>query len=82
MVNSEERRESEGETVAEGDGCGVVTGGAEAAPSAKAAGAAGGKGKKRGKCSRQGHKGEKSGEEAQRGKTEVGVKTNRFSIVS
>lgn len=77
MVNSEERRESEGEAVAEGGGCGVATDGADAAASAKAAaGAAGGKGKKRGKRSRQGHKGEKSGEEAQRGKTEVGVKTN------
>uniref|UniRef100_A0A3Q1J4Z8 Ankyrin 3 n=1 Tax=Anabas testudineus TaxID=64144 RepID=A0A3Q1J4Z8_ANATE len=76
VVNSEERRESEGETVTGGGG-GVVTGGADAAASAKA-GAAGGKGKKRGKRSRQGHKAEKSGEEAQRGKTEVGVKTNRL----
>lgn len=72
VVNSEERRESEGETVAEGGGCGAVTGGADAAASA---GAAGAKGKKRGKRSRQGHKGEKSGEVSQRGKPEVGVKT-------
>lgn len=63
MVNTEDRRISEGETVSEeragGDGGGVATGGADAAPSA-AAGATGGKGKKRGKRSRQGHKAEKS----------------------
>ncbi|XP_040922780.1 ankyrin-3-like isoform X2 [Toxotes jaculatrix] len=75
VVNSEERRESEGETVSEegagGVGGGVAKGGADAASSAgAAAGAAGGKGKKRGKRSRQ--KAEKSGEEAQRGKTEPG----------
>ncbi|XP_026206973.1 ankyrin-3-like isoform X8 [Anabas testudineus] len=75
VVNSEERRESEGETVTGGGG-GVVTGGADAAASAKA-GAAGGKGKKRGKRSRQGHKAEKSGEEAQRGKTEPGDGANK-----
>ncbi|XP_041818033.1 ankyrin-3-like isoform X3 [Chelmon rostratus] len=72
VVNTEERRESEGETVTEraagGGGGGVSTGGADAA--AAAAGATGGKGKKRGKRSR--HKAEKCGEEAQRGKTEPG----------
>ncbi|XP_070846121.1 uncharacterized protein [Chaetodon trifascialis] len=77
VVNTEERRESEGEAVTEraaggGAGGGVSTGGADAAA---AAGATGGKGKKRGKRSR--HKAEKCGEEAQRGKTEVGVKTGR-----
>ncbi|KAI3365504.1 hypothetical protein L3Q82_010580 [Scortum barcoo] len=78
VFSSEERRGSEGETLTEegdggGVGGGVATGGADAAPSAgaaAAAGATGGKGKKRGKRSRQGHKAEKSGEEAQRGKTE------------
>ncbi|XP_030255736.1 ankyrin-3-like isoform X21 [Sparus aurata] len=82
VFNTEERRDSEGEAVAEegaaaGGGAGgagvggdVATGGA-ASPSAgaAAAGATGGKGKKRGKRNRQGHK---SGEEAQRGKTEPG----------
>ena len=54
----------------------VAIGGADAASSAgAAAGAKGGKGKKRGKRSRHGHK-----EEAQRGKTEVGVKTNRVIL--
>ncbi|KAM8730058.1 ankyrin-3-like isoform 23-T23 [Acanthopagrus schlegelii] len=87
VYNTEERRDSEGDAVAEegaaggaggagGSGAGagvggdVATGGA-ASPSAGAAtaGATGGKGKKRGKRNRQGHK---SGEEAQRGKTEPG----------
>ncbi|XP_076616520.1 uncharacterized protein LOC143339243 [Chaetodon auriga] len=77
VFNTEERRESEGETVTEraaggGGGGGVSTGGADAAATA---GATGGKGKKRGKRSR--HKAEKCGEETQRGKTEVGVKTGR-----
>ncbi|KAM3592619.1 uncharacterized protein V6R79_022325 [Siganus canaliculatus] len=71
VVNTEERRTSEGETVTE-EGAGVVvTGGAGAAPST---GASGGKGKKRGKRSRQGHK---SGEEAQRGRTESGDGTSK-----
>ncbi|KAF0025710.1 hypothetical protein F2P81_022591 [Scophthalmus maximus] len=76
VVNSEDRRESEGETVAKeaaaagGGGGGVAKGGADAASSSAAAGAAGGKGKKRGKRSRQGHRAEKSGEEAQRGNSE------------
>lgn len=76
MVNTEERRISESETVSEEQGGGgVVTGGANAAPST---GTTGGKGKKRGKRSRQGHKAEKSGEEAHQGKTEVGVKRGRL----
>lgn len=78
MVNTEERKESEGKTVSEeGSALGVVTGGADAASlaGAAAASATGGKGKKRGKRSRQGHK----AQEAQRGKTEVGVKTNRLT---
>lgn len=74
MVNSNGRRESEGDSVT-GGACGVVAGGADAASPAKAAEAIGGKGKKRGKRSRQGHKAERSGEEAQRGKTEVGLET-------
>ncbi|XP_071319838.1 ankyrin-3 isoform X23 [Trachinotus anak] len=80
VVSSEERRESEGETVTE-EGAGGVGGGgvADAAPSAAAAaaGATGGKGKRRGKRSRQGHKAEKSKEEAQRGKTEPGDGANK-----
>nr|XP_046232773.1 ankyrin-3-like isoform X6 [Scatophagus argus] len=76
VVNTEDRRISEGETVAEEGVGGVVvggvaTGGADAALSA-GGGATGGKGKKRGKRSRQGHKAVKSGEETLRGKTEPG----------
>ncbi|XP_035469554.1 ankyrin-3 isoform X34 [Scophthalmus maximus] len=83
VVNSEDRRESEGETVAKeaaaagGGGGGVAKGGADAASSSAAAGAAGGKGKKRGKRSRQGHRAEKSGEEAQRGNSESGNGANK-----
>lgn len=75
MVNAEDRRISEGETVSEerpaDGGGGVATGGADAAlPTA--AGATGGKGKRRGKRSRQGHKAEKS---------EVVVKTDPPGVV-
>ncbi|XP_056221563.1 ankyrin-3-like isoform X44 [Seriola aureovittata] len=89
VFNSEERRESESETVTEeGAGAGGVGGGVADAPSAGAAaaaagggggggGASGGKGKRRGKRSRQGHKAEKSGEEAQRGKNEPGDGANK-----
>ncbi|XP_035853465.1 ankyrin-3-like isoform X14 [Sander lucioperca] len=81
VFNTEERRESEAETVKEeaagagagaggvGVGGGVAAGGADAASSA---GPTGGKGKKRGKRSRQGHKAEKSGE-----KTEPGNSGNK-----
>ncbi|XP_051274536.1 ankyrin-3 isoform X8 [Dicentrarchus labrax] len=95
VFNTEERRESEGETVAEegaaaaaaagvgvgvgggggGGGGGVAEGGADTASAG--AGATGGKGKKRGKRSRQGHKAEKSGEEAQKGKTQPGDGANK-----
>ncbi|XP_078134774.1 ankyrin-1-like isoform X14 [Sander vitreus] len=71
VFNTEERRESEAETVKEeaagagGVGVGgVAAGGADAASSA---GPTGGKGKKRGKRSRQGHKAEKSGEKIEPG---------------
>ncbi|XP_069373766.1 ankyrin-3-like isoform X35 [Paralichthys olivaceus] len=80
VANSEERRESEGEKEGAGGGGGgggVATGGADAASPSPRAGASGGKGKKRGKRSRQGHKAEKSGEEAQRGKTESGDGANK-----
>uniref|UniRef100_A0A3B4UA26 Ankyrin 3 n=1 Tax=Seriola dumerili TaxID=41447 RepID=A0A3B4UA26_SERDU len=87
VFNSEERRESESETVTEeGAGGGGGGGGVADAPSAGAAaaaaaagggGASGGKGKRRGKRSRQGHKAEKSGEEAQRGKNEPGDGANK-----
>ncbi|XP_047464408.1 ankyrin-3-like isoform X9 [Mugil cephalus] len=79
VLHSEERRESEGEIIAEegaaGGGGGVVSGGADAAsstPTPAAAAAPGGKGKKKGKRSRHGHK-----EEAQRGKTESGDGANK-----
>lgn len=80
MLHSEERSQSEGEIIAEGGAgggdSGVASGGADAASSTPPAAAAapGGKGKKKGKRSRHGHK-----EEAQRGKTEVAVKTNRLT---
>ncbi|XP_067344778.1 ankyrin-3-like isoform X26 [Channa argus] len=68
--NSEERWESEGKPLTEVSG--VAAGGENTASPAKlaAAGATGGRGKKRGKRSRQGHKAEKPGGEAQKGKTE------------
>ncbi|XP_041671247.1 ankyrin-3-like isoform X22 [Cheilinus undulatus] len=74
VYNSEERRESESDTLAEeAAGVGVVVGAGAAPPAGGAAGgASGGKGKKRGKRSRQGNKAERSGEEAQRGKSEPG----------
>lgn len=77
MVTTDERRVNEGETVSEEGTVGVatVTHGADIAPPT---GSTGGKGKKRGKRSRQGHKAERSAQEAQRGKTEVGVKTNQL----
>ncbi|XP_059180383.1 ankyrin-3-like isoform X2 [Centropristis striata] len=77
VYNTEERRESESDTLteegaggaagggADGDGGVAAAGGAEAA-SSPAGATAGGKGKKRGKRSRQGNKAA--------GKTEVGVK--------
>ncbi|XP_070707513.1 ankyrin-3-like [Pempheris klunzingeri] len=84
VFNTDER--SEGETLTDEGagggsvvgGGGVATSGADTASSAGAAtGATGGKGKKRGKRSRQGHKADKSGEEAQRGKTEPGDGANK-----
>ncbi|XP_047194219.1 ankyrin-3 [Hippoglossus stenolepis] len=77
VVTSEERRDSEGAGGGVAGGGGVATGGADAASPSPGAGASGGKGKKRGKRSRQGHKAEKSGEEAQRGKTESGNGANK-----
>ncbi|KAM6898672.1 ankyrin-1-like isoform 2-T2 [Lycodopsis pacificus] len=86
VFNTEERRESEGVTVAEegaaagagaagaagaGAGAAGAAGGVGGAGAASSAGATGGKGKKRGKRSRQGNKAEKSGE-----KTEVGPGAN------
>uniref|UniRef100_A0A3P8VUE8 Ankyrin 3 n=1 Tax=Cynoglossus semilaevis TaxID=244447 RepID=A0A3P8VUE8_CYNSE len=68
-INSEERREGEGNaSVVSGDS-GVATGGADDASSTATAttGAPEGKSKRRGKRSRQGHRAEKSG------KTEVGL---------
>ncbi|XP_074519674.1 ankyrin-3-like isoform X8 [Halichoeres trimaculatus] len=78
VYNSEDRRESESDTVTEDaaaagggvGGVGVETGGGDAAPSAGGGGgASGGKSKKRGKRSRQGNK---AGAETQRGKSEPG----------
>ncbi|XP_060950539.1 ankyrin-3-like [Limanda limanda] len=82
VVTSEER-EAAGDAGAGGvgatggAGAGVATGGADAASPSPGAGASGGKGKKRGKRSRQGHKAERSGEEAQRGKPESGNGGNK-----
>ncbi|XP_060883717.1 ankyrin-3-like isoform X6 [Labrus mixtus] len=80
VYNSEERKESESDTLTE-EGVGVGSGAGGAAPSAAAAsgggGATGGKGKKRGKRSKQGNKAEKSGEEAQKGKSEPGDGANK-----
>uniref|UniRef100_A0A3B3XW71 Ankyrin 3 n=1 Tax=Poecilia mexicana TaxID=48701 RepID=A0A3B3XW71_9TELE len=78
--NSQERLECEGQAIPGEGTSGVDEGEADdaaaAAASAEAAastvGNKGGRGKKRGKRSRHGHK-----EEAQREKTQVGVKTNR-----
>ncbi|XP_034716794.1 ankyrin-3-like isoform X12 [Etheostoma cragini] len=75
VFNTEERRESEANTVTEeaaggdgggggGGGVGVAAGGADAAYSSRPTG---GKGKKKGKRSRQGHKADKSGEKAEPG---------------
>ncbi|XP_049916912.1 ankyrin-3-like isoform X14 [Epinephelus moara] len=84
VYNTDERRESEGDTLTEeagvgaGAGAGVGAGagagvGAGAGGSGVAtAGATGGKGKKRGKRSRQGQKAEKSG-----GKSEPGDSANK-----
>ncbi|XP_032357587.1 ankyrin-3 isoform X24 [Etheostoma spectabile] len=75
VFNTEERRESEADTVTAeaadgggggggGGGVGVAAGGADAAYSARPTG---GKGKKKGKRSRQGHKADKSGENTEPG---------------
>lgn len=78
--NSQERLECEGQTIPGEGTSGVDVGEADAAASAEAAASAagnkGGRGKKRGKRSRHGHK-----EEAQREKTQVGVKTNRCTWI-